>query len=148
MIGYLGTGDVHFNNCVFDVASVCEYAVKTYSGNKFYFDGCTFKGNNKANLQLYRENTTETYYVQVKDCKFYRGDDKSRTAVYFYDPGTAGGAYWEIHLDGNNENLGEIAVNETSGSWLWGSMKQCTTGSKTKIYVGEKLVWDNGTKVE
>lgn len=121
MIGYLGIGDVHFNNCVFDVASVCEYAVKTYSGAKFYFDGCTFKGNNKANIQLYRENTTNTYYVQVKDCKFYRGSDKSRTAVYFYDPSSeVGGAYWEIHLDGNNENLGEIAVNETSGSWLWG----------------------------
>lgn len=148
MMGYLGIGDVHFTNCVFDVASVCEYAVKTYSGNKFYFDGCIFKGNNKANIQLYRENTTNKYYVQVKDCKFYRGDDKSKTAVYFYDPGTAGGAYWEIHLDGNNENLGEIQSDSVSGSWLWGTMKQSTTDSQTTIYVGDKLVWEKGAKVE
>lgn len=147
MMGYLGIGDVHFTGCTFDVASACEYAVKCYSGKDFYFDGCTFNGNNKANIQLYIQDKSETvHYVQVKDCKFYRGTDKSRTAVYYYDQGATEGGIWEIHLDGDNKNLGEIAVNSDSGSWLWGSMKNNTPNSKTKVYEDETLVWANGVK--
>ena len=29
MMGYLGVGDVHFKDCVFDAASVCEYDISS-----------------------------------------------------------------------------------------------------------------------
>jgi len=156
MMGYLGVGDVHFKNCTFDVDSTCEYAVKTYSGQDFYFEDCTFKGNNKGFIQAYMQDGTSTRHtVVIKDCVFESGSPKnppSKTAVYFYDQAADEGARWDIHLIGNNTNSdGVVPTDKDVGEWLWGSMKYQSV-AQAKVYQdlddGYAQVWNENAKVK
>ena len=150
MMGYLGVGDVLFKNCTFDVESTCDYAVKTYSGQNFTFDGCTFKGNNKGFIQAYMQDATETRHaVVVKDCNFVQGSGTpSKTAVYFYDQGDSEGARWDIDFQGTNTNPdGVVPTSPNSNSWLWGDMKYQASATAVVKESGT-IVWENNAKVE
>ena len=147
MMGYFGDRDVLFRNCRFDVDSVYEYSMKAYSGKDFTFDGCTFMGNNRGYIQLFRESDTTRHAVTVRNCMFEAVADTSKTAVYFYDYNTLQGSCWDIAFEGENANVGnKIGANATSGTWLWGDMKYADAAT-TVVCDNGIVVWKDGKKV-
>ena len=147
MIGYWGTGSVSFKDCFFDVDSTYEYSLKLYSGHSFVFDSCTFMGNKKGYIQLFRESDTTRHAVTVRNCKFEAVAQTSKTAVYFYDYDKVQGSCWDIAFEGENVNVGnKIGAHTTSGTWLWGDMQYASAGTAV-VRDNGIVVWQDGKKV-
>ena len=153
---YTGTTTT-FKNCTFVQESADHYNLQTYTADKYIFDNCVFKAASKF-LYTYREQTTASYKVTFNNCKFevIGKDETKKSAVSLKTDAypSKGGAKYYIYFN-NTTADDKVHTGDLTGSKLYSSdsgynaeENKNTYEKQAVVYVDNKLVWENGTKVQ
>ena len=154
---YMGTKAI-FKNCLFIQESADNYNLQTYTADEYVFDNCTFKAAGKF-IYTYREKTTASYKVTFNNCHFVAlpGVTKTKKSAVSLKTDaypSAGGAKYYVYFN-ETDATDAVLVGELTGSRLYSSDLGYNAETKTEtretqavVYVGTKLVWENGAKVE
>ncbi len=161
-----GTGAVKFMNCSFvypdEGYNEWTYNLWTYSGSSFTFENCAFAaklgGGNEQNpakgkfVNVYNQLPAETVGVStvgvsMDTCKFKteKADGTSVTANKpILNVGT--GSAWNISMNNIDITEAEAAVDETTGSNLYGGNGISNSETETSVMINGTTAWTNGGK--
>ena len=163
MGSHWGTGTVTFTNCDFeypDQYNKWTYNLWTYTGKVFNFEGCTFNtklgGGNEQNpghgkfVNVYSQGSTkEKVTLTLNECTFVTTEVEGNTVVPDKPILKIGnGNAWDITVTKANTTAAKAAVDEKTGSNLYGSGSNegINANNGVKVEVDNVTTWNDGEK--
>ena len=163
MGSHWGTGTVTFTNCDFeypDQYNKWTYNLWTYTGKVFNFEGCTFNtklgGGDEQNpghgkfVNVYSQGSTEEKVtLTLNECTFVTTEVEGNTVVPDKPILKIGnGNAWDITVTKANTTAAKAAVDENTGSNLYGSGSNegINANNGVKVEVDNVTTWNGGEK--
>ncbi len=132
---YWGYNSAEFKNTKF-IATDKEYALFAYSSEKMTIENCVFNVAGKA-VKIYNEGRTDID-LTFKNNKVISA--KEKYAVINIDDSYSN---FTVHVEGNNEISGPVAVDNGTCSRMFGFSKGTCNKGKTTVYIENTKVWEN-----
>lgn len=136
---YWGYNSAEFKNTKF-IATDKEYALFAYSSEKMTIENCVFNVAGKA-VKIYNEGRTDID-LTFKNNKVISA--KEKYAVINIDDSYSN---FTVHVEGNNEISGPVAVDNGTCSRMFGFSKGTCNKGKTTVYIEGTQVWGGGERV-
>lgn len=132
---YWGYNSAEFKNTKF-IATDKEYALFAYSSEKMTIENCVFNVAGKT-VKIYNEGRTDID-LTFKNNKVISA--KEKYAVINIDDSYSN---FTVHVEGNNEISGPVAVDNGTCSRMFGFSKGTCNKGKTTVYIENTKVWEN-----
>ena len=132
---YWGYNSAEFKNTKF-IATDKEYALVAYSSPTVTIENCVFNVAGKA-VKIYNEGRTDID-LTFKNNKVISA--KEKYAVINIDDSYSN---FTVHVEGNNEISGPVAVDNGTCSRMFGFSKGTCNKGKTTVYIENTKVWEN-----
>lgn len=136
---YWGYNSAEFKNTKF-IATDKEYALFAYSSPTVTIENCVFNVAGKA-VKIYNEGRTDID-LTFKNNKVISA--KEKYAVINIDDSYSN---FTVHVEGNNEISGPVAVDNGTCSRMFGFSKGTCNKGKTTVYIEGTQVWGGGARV-
>ena len=136
---YWGYNSAEFKNTKF-IATDKEYALFAYSSPTVTIENCVFNAAGKA-VKIYNEGRTDID-LTFKNNKVISA--KEKYAVINIDDSYSN---FTVHVEGNNEISGPVAVDNGTCSRMFGFSKGTCNKGKTTVYIEGTQVWGGGERV-
>lgn len=136
---YWGYNSAEFKNTKF-IATDKEYALFAYSSPTVTIENCVFNVAGKA-VKIYNEGRTDID-LTFKNNKVISA--KEKYAVINIDDSYSN---FTVHVEGNNEISGPVAVDNGTCSRMFGFSKGTCNKGKTTVYIEGTQVWGGGERV-
>lgn len=136
---YWGYNSAEFKNTKF-IATDKEYALFAYSSPTVTIENCVFNVAGKA-VKIYNEGRTDID-LTFKNNKVISA--KEKYAVINIDDSYSN---FTVHVEGNNEISGPVAVDNGTCSRMFGFSKGTCNKGKTTVYIEGTQVWGDGERV-
>lgn len=136
---YWGYNSAEFKNTKF-IATDKEYALFAYSSPTVTIENCVFNVAGKA-VKIYNEGRTDID-LTFKNNKVISA--KEKYAVINIDDSYSN---FTVHVEGNNEISGPVAVDNGTCSRMFGFSKGTCNKGKTTVYIEGTQVWGDGKRV-
>lgn len=136
---YWGYNSAEFKNTKF-IATDKEYALFAYSSPTVTIENCVFNVAGKA-VKIYNEGRTDID-LTFKNNKVISA--KEKYAVINIDDSYSN---FTVHVEGNNEISGPVAVDNGTCSRMFGFSKGTCNKGKTTVYIEDTQVWGGGERV-
>ena len=136
---YWGYNSAEFKNTKF-IATDKEYALFAYSSPTVTIENCVFNVAGKA-VKIYNEGRTDID-LTFKNNKVISA--KEKYAVINIDDSYSN---FTVHVEGNNEISGPVAVDNGTCSRMFGFSKGTCNKGKTTVYIEDTQVWAGGERV-
>ena len=136
---YWGYNSAEFKNTKF-IATDKEYALCAYSSPTVTIENCVFNVAGKA-VKIYNEGRTDID-LTFKNNKVISA--KEKYAVINIDDSYSN---FTVHVEGNNEISGPVAVDNGTCSRMFGFSKGTCNKGKTTVYIEDTQVWGGGERV-
>lgn len=136
---YWGYNSAEFKNTKF-IATDKEYALFAYSSPTVTIENCVFNVAGKA-VKIYNEGRTDID-LTFKNNKVISA--KEKYAVINIDDSYSN---FTVHVEGNNEISGPVAVDNGTCSRMFGFSKGTCNKGKTTVYIEGTQVWGGGKRV-
>ena len=136
---YWGYNSAEFKNTKF-IATDKEYALVAYSSPTVTIENCVFNVAGKA-VKIYNEGRTDID-LTFKNNKVISA--KEKYAVINIDDRFSN---FTVHVEGNNEISGPVAVDNGTCSRMFGFSKGTLNNGKTTVYIENTKVWEGGARV-
>lgn len=136
---YWGYNSAEFKNTKF-IATDKEYALFAYSSPTVTIENCVFNVAGKA-VKIYNEGRTDID-LTFKNNKVISA--KEKYAVINIDDSYSN---FTVHVEGNNEISGPVAVDNGTCSRMFGFSKGTCNKGKTTVYIEGTQVWGGGERI-
>ncbi|MCI6759272.1 MAG: S-layer homology domain-containing protein [Clostridiales bacterium] len=137
---YWGYSSAEFKNTKF-IATDEEYALVAYSSPTVTIENCVFNVAGKA-VKIYNEPGGTDIDLTFKNNKVI--STKENYAVINIDDRFSN---FTVHVEGNNEISGPVAVDNGTCSRMFGFSKGTLNNGKTTVYIENTKVWEKRERV-